>query len=108
MACVIPLFKNGEANKINNYRPVSWLSTLSKVFEKIVYKYVYNFFLDNNRNNSIATRFLEAFSMITQLIELQYTFAKALDDQKDTRTVFLYVDISKASTGYATMDSYVS
>ena len=34
-ATIVPLFKSGEENKFNNYRPVSLLLTVSKVFEKI-------------------------------------------------------------------------
>ena len=37
-ANVIPLFKKGNRHEINNYRPVSLLSVLGKVFERIVFK----------------------------------------------------------------------
>ena len=46
-ANVIPLFKKGNRHEINNYRPVSLLSVLGKVFERIVFKYIYNYFKDN-------------------------------------------------------------
>ena len=36
-ANVIPLFKCGDAMSFNNYRPVSLLCVLSKIFEKIMY-----------------------------------------------------------------------
>jgi hypothetical protein len=34
---IIPLFKAGNEELIGNYRPVSLLSTFSKVYEKIFY-----------------------------------------------------------------------
>ena len=34
IASVIPLHKGGDINDPHNYRPISILSTLSKVFEK--------------------------------------------------------------------------
>ena len=94
IACVTPLYKKGEPNMVGNYRPVSLLSTLSKVFEKIVFKYTYNFFLDSKLISPFQSGFLPGFSTITQLLELQYILAKNLDDFQDTRIVFL--DISKA------------
>ena len=36
IAKVIPLFKSGDQCTISNYRPISLLPTLSKMFEKIV------------------------------------------------------------------------
>ena len=46
-ANVIPLHKRDDRDLIAIYRPVSLLSTVSKVFEKIVFKYVYNHLKDN-------------------------------------------------------------
>ena len=36
-AAVKPLFKKGDKNNISNYRPISSLSSFSKVFEKVMY-----------------------------------------------------------------------
>ena len=43
IAKVIPLFKKGDPLDCSNYRPISLLSTFSKIFEKCVYKRVYSF-----------------------------------------------------------------
>ena len=48
VARVILLHKSGLRNLFNNYRPVSILSTISKVFEKLVYEQLYDYFVSNN------------------------------------------------------------
>ena len=39
-ARVTPLFKQGEASDLNNYRPISVISVIAKVFERIVYDHI--------------------------------------------------------------------
>ena len=43
-AKVIALVKTGSAIDFNNYRPISLLSPISKVFEKLIYRRMINFF----------------------------------------------------------------
>lgn len=33
----VPIFKKGDSNDVNNYRPISIVFTLSKMLEKVVY-----------------------------------------------------------------------
>ena len=40
---VTPLFKQGEPSDLNNYRPISVISVIAKVFERIIYDQLYNF-----------------------------------------------------------------
>ena len=48
IAKVIPLFKKGEETSIENYRPISLLSSISKVFERIVFNQLYQYLDVNN------------------------------------------------------------
>ena len=45
---VTPVFKKGEVDSVNNYRPISILPITMKVFEKLVHEQVSSF-LDNNK-----------------------------------------------------------
>ncbi len=93
-ANVIPLYKKGDKDLVSNYRPISLLSSVSKVFEKIVFKYVYNYFKDNYIISDFQSGFLPGRSTTTQLIEVYHKFCKAVDDGKEVRVIFL--DIAKA------------
>ena len=42
-AKIIPLHKSGDKTDANNYRPISLLSALSKIMEKVVHKQTYQF-----------------------------------------------------------------
>ena len=45
---VRPLFKKGDKTEFSNYRPISLLTSFSKIIEKIVFKILYNYLNDNN------------------------------------------------------------
>ena len=44
---VAPAFKSGDRDNLNNYRPISVLPTVARVFEKILYGQVYYYFMSN-------------------------------------------------------------
>ena len=43
LARVLPLYKNGPRNLPGNYRPISVLPVISKVFERILYNQLYGY-----------------------------------------------------------------
>ena len=45
---VKPLFKAGNPVLISNYRPISLLPSLSKIFERIVFQQLFDYMTDNN------------------------------------------------------------
>ena len=48
IAKVIPLFKTGDKSVFSNYRPISLLPSISKVFERVIYQQLYKYFEDSN------------------------------------------------------------
>ena len=48
LATVCPVFKKGDFNNINNYRPVSLLSNILKLLEKFMYNRLYLFLETQN------------------------------------------------------------
>ena len=48
VAKVFPLYKSGERNDANNFRPISVLPTITRGFERLVYEQMYAYFTENN------------------------------------------------------------
>ena len=93
-AHVLPLHKKNSKDKMNNYRPISLLSCTSKLLERIVFKYVFNYFRDNFLVSLFQSGFIPGDSTVNQLVNIYHILCKALDNKKDVRIVFC--DISKA------------
>ena len=93
-ANVSPIHKKNDPSEISNYRPISLLSTVGKVLEKIVHKHVFNFFHDHHVITTLQSGFVPGDSTVNQLVDIYNTFCKALDEGKEVRAIFC--DISKA------------
>ncbi|MCG7877682.1 MAG: reverse transcriptase domain-containing protein [Candidatus Thiodiazotropha endolucinida] len=93
-ANVSPLFKKDDPSLISNYRPISLLSTIGKVMEKIVHKHLFNYFKEHSLITCLQSGFSPGDSTVNQLVDIYNTFCKALDDGKEVRAIFC--DISKA------------
>ena len=48
IAKITPLYKKENVKLIENYRPISVLSSISKIFEKVVFNQLYAYFTQNN------------------------------------------------------------
>ena len=48
MGKIFPLHKNNCKTDVNNYRPISLLSNISKIIEKIVHDRLYMYLGNNN------------------------------------------------------------
>jgi len=94
IAQVTPLFKKGDKSLPSNYRPISLLSCCGKLFERIVFKYTYNFLLDNNLIYKYQSGFLPNHSTVYQLIDIYHHVCQALDQNQFSCMIFC--DISKA------------
>ena len=96
IAKVIPIYKEKDLdpNNLSNYRPISILPTLSKVFEKIVHNQVYNYFSNFNLFFNSQYGFRENHSTEFASIELVDRIYKLLDMNKNP--IALFCDLSKA------------
>jgi hypothetical protein len=76
---VNPIFKKGDKAEIFNYRPVSLLTSFSKVIEKINYKRLYNYLNENNVLVKEQDGFRKKLSTETAIHSLLNNILSALD-----------------------------
>ena len=94
IAKVIPLHKKNEKDLLDNYRPISLLPSISKVFERIVYNQLYSYLTTNGILFKSQYGFRKLHSTETAAIELTDTLLQNLDNGDIPITIFL--DLSKA------------
>lgn len=94
IAHVIPLFKKDDPSLVSNYRPVSLLSCVSKIMERIIFRHVYNYFHGNNLFYRYQAGFLPGHSTVYQLLETYHSIVQNIDEGKLCCMVFC--DLSKA------------
>ena len=94
IAKVLPFFKKADPHIFDNYRPISLLPTISKVFEKIVYKQIYNYFQTNKLFYIHQYGFRDQHSTELAALELTDRITNHMDNRKIPIAIFL--DLSKA------------
>ncbi|KAK3098188.1 hypothetical protein FSP39_017040 [Pinctada imbricata] len=94
VANIIPVYKKNDPQKVENYRPISLLCIIAKVFEKCVHKQLHNFIVSIKLLSPHQSGFTKNDSTVNQLLFLTNEFANALEDGKEIRVIFF--DITKA------------
>ncbi len=94
IAKVVPLFKKGDDTIFSNYRPISLLPAISKIFEKVIYKQVYDFFKLNKLLYPSQYGFRQGHS--TELAAMELVDKIIQDMDKNEIPLNIYLDLSKA------------
>ena len=91
---VTPLHKGNAFNDPCNYRPISVISVISKVFEKIVYNQINDYLTTNNLLNQYQSGFRQHHSTLTTLLNATNDWYTNIDNELLNLVVFL--DLKKA------------
>lgn len=94
-AVVAPIYKTGDESQPENHRPISMLSVLSRIIERILLQRLTSFVCDKHDklfNNQFGFR--SQCSTENAAIELVNVISKALDDKKVATAI--YMDLRKA------------
>lgn len=93
-AIVHPIFKSGDSSGVVNYRPISVLSTLSKIFEKVINARLTSFLTKYHILAPNQFGFRNGRSTDDAVLDLTDTIANHLNNKRKTLGIFL--DLSKA------------
>jgi hypothetical protein len=78
-AKVVPIFKSGDSTDINNYRPISLLSSFGKILEKIVANKLVSFLESNNLVSTQQFGFRTGHSNVHPMMLLLNRLTSALN-----------------------------
>ena len=85
---VIPIHQENDKKDKQNYRPVSLLCNVSKVFERLIYEKLYTFLISNNLLTEKNSGFRPRDGTLYQILDMSHELHVALDNGHDMRIVF--------------------
>jgi hypothetical protein len=86
-----PIYKKGERSEISNYRPISVLTSFSKIFERVIFKRVYSHVCYNNILVNEQYGFRKTSSTEIASFNLISNILQALSDKKSWLVVFFVI-----------------
>ena len=89
-----PIFKKGNKEVMENYRPVSILPIFGKIFEKIIYNRLYNYFAKENVISENQFGFRKLHSTVHALHSSVRKIEAAMEN--GFHTIGIFIDLSKA------------
>ncbi|CAB4027030.1 Hypothetical predicted protein, partial [Paramuricea clavata] len=91
---VTPVFKSGTRNNPGNYRPISIIPCVAKIFEKIIFDQLHGYLDSNNLLNTCQYGFRPFHSTLTALLEATSDWSMNIDNGLINGVVF--IDLKKA------------
>ena len=73
---VVLIHKKESKNLIKNYQPISLLPIFGKVFERLVFNMLFNFFLQNKLFTPCQSGFIPGDSCVSQLFSITHEISK--------------------------------
>ena len=74
-----PIFKQGDKRDMDNYRSISVISAIAKVFERIVYNQLSSYLSENNILSQHQSGYRSFHSTVTALLEATDNWAFNID-----------------------------
>ena len=93
-AKVIPVFKTGDVTESDNYRPISLLSNLNKIFEKVMYKRFIAYIENKNILHHSQYGFRKQHSTQYAIVDIVNKIQASIDKKEFTCDIL--IDLKKA------------
>lgn len=90
---ITPIHKSGDRSLVSNYRPISHMSCVSKIFERLVFDKISNYLIESSISNS-QFGFIRNRSSVKQLLIHTKSIIEAFDNKQQLDTILL--DVRKA------------
>ncbi len=87
-ANVTPVYKKGDKQIVSNYRPISLLSVVGKLQERIVFKTLYEYCSQHNLLTWRNSGFKPKDSAMNQLLIVTHKIYEALENGNDVNLAF--------------------
>ena len=88
------MHKNGDKTEPDNYRPISLLSCISKLYEKLIFKRIFNFAAQNSLIDKHQFGFRSNNSCTHAILSITDFFRESIDNKKIGYSCF--IDLKKA------------
>lgn len=93
-ATIVPLFKAGDKKLVENYRPISLLPAIAKLFEKIIHRRIYTFLIETKYLTDAQCGFRPGLGTVDSLSKLLSNFYNNINLNNLCLTLFF--DLKKA------------
>ena len=91
---ITPIYKKEDKEQLENYSPISTLSIFGKIFEKLIYKRLYNFFVARNLLHDKQFGFRKKHSTSHAINYSIHHINQAIKNNEHVLGIF--IDLSKA------------
>ena len=93
---IVPVHKKDLKTMLINYRPISLLPIFAKIFEKIIFTSIFEYFIENQLFTVCQSGFFTADSCTSQLLSVKHKIQISFDESPPIDVRGILLDISKA------------
>ena len=92
---IVPIFKKGDVNSPGNYRPISLINTITKLFTTVLAKRLTSFCKKYKKLSECQAGFKEGTGCVDQIFNFNTVIQKSLQE-KGGKLYSVFVDLSQA------------